>query len=225
MRSVTRRSRATLPEIQSGAIDSLVSAFERLLAQGESFTTLSVEQLATEAGIARATFYLHFRNKGELVRHLMASVEKEIRQAARVSLSDIDNFGRSDFLRFMRAAVDIHHRHRAAIRAMVEVSSYDPEVAQVYQSFMEHIASDTRRVIEKLKVNKRHHPAVTTEIADILSWAAERSCSQMLPDNASEKRRQELAELLTHVVWSSIAAPEGGAANSGSDAQKQKKRG
>ena len=93
----------------------------------------------------RATFYLHFRNKGELVQHLMKTVERELRAAAAQSLSKIDHFGRAEFKVFMRRAVDIHFLHRAAIRAMVEVSAYDSDVSRVYQEFMARQASDRRQ--------------------------------------------------------------------------------
>ena len=208
MRSVTRRSRATEDESQPAAVDKLVEAFERLLSQGESFTTISVEQLSREAGIVRATFYLHFRNKGELVQHLMKTVERELRAAAAQSLSKIDHFGRAEFKVFIRRAFDIHFLHRAASRAMVEVSAYDSDVSRVYQEFMARQDSDTRIVIEKLRAQGRAHPAATPDLAEILAWAAERSITQMLKDDDLGSRRHELADMLTHMVWSSIALPQ-----------------
>ena len=208
MRSVTRRVRSSGNDTQAGVVYSLVSAFERLLSEGRSFTEVSVDQLSKEAGIARATFYLYFRNKGELVRHLMGQVEKEVRLAATRSMADLERFGRAEFLAFMRSVVEINDRHRAAIRAMVETSAYDAEVATVYQIFMAHTMRDTRRIIAKLEGAGRAHPSVTPEVADALSWAVERSCAQMLKDGDTAERKQQIAELLTHIVWSAIAAPE-----------------
>jgi len=84
MRSVTRRPRGR-PD--GTTVSSLLEALERMLEQGRSFTTVSVDELAREAGISRATFYLHFRNKGDVVRRLMEEVEKEVAAAAGVSRS------------------------------------------------------------------------------------------------------------------------------------------
>ena len=207
MRSVTRRSRSASPEDTSRTVEQVVYAFERLLASGESFTTLSVDQLAKEAGIARATFYLHFRNKGELVCYVIKEVEKQVRAAAKNSLARFEHISREDFLEFMRNGVDVFSHYRAAIRAMVETSAYDQNVAQAYASFMHNLITDTRRIIVKLQANGSAHPDVSEEIADIVTWATERSCAQMLKDDDTEERRQKLAEMLTHVVWSAIAAP------------------
>lgn len=208
MRSVTLRQRTDGTDKPSATIASVIAACERLLAKGESFTTLSIEQLAKEAGIARATFYLHFRNKGEIVRHLMAQVAREVRHAAKASLSNLEHFGRAEFLAFMCQAVEVQYQHRAALRATVELSAYDPGVADIYRSFVEEVVHDFRRIIVKLEASGGAHPGVGPEVADILSWATERSCAQMLRDDDTPLRRRELAELLTHVVWSAIALPE-----------------
>ncbi|MES2127086.1 MAG: TetR/AcrR family transcriptional regulator [Pseudomonadota bacterium] len=206
MRSVTLRPKTDISDKQAATIASVVAACERLLAGGESFTALSTEQLAREAGIARATFYLHFKNKGEIVRHLIAQVAREVRHAAKASLSNLDHFGRDDFLAFMVEAVEVQYRHRAAMRATVELAAYDPGVADIYQHFMAEVIGDFHRIIAKLEASGRSAPGMGPQVADILSWATERSCAQMLAEDASPARRRQLAEQLTHVVWSAIAA-------------------
>lgn len=207
MRSITRNSQNSDHDSHSGAVEKLVEAFERLLSRGESFTTISVEKLAHEAGIVRATFYLHFRNKGELVSLLMKNVSKELRMAAIEALSKNAEFGRAEFQTFMRNAVEIHFRHRSAIRAMVEVSAYDPKVAKIYQDFWQTQAADTRLVLDRLKSTGKAHPNAQPEIADMVTWTAERSCTQMLNDTDTIQRRRQVADMLTHVVWCAIALP------------------
>lgn len=207
MRSITRKSQNSDDDSHSGAVEKLVEAFERLLSRGESFTTISVEKLAHEAGIVRATFYLHFRNKGELVSLLMKNVSKELRIAAIEALNKNAEFGRAEFQTFMRNAVEIHFRHRSAIRAMVEVSSYDPKVAKIYQEFWQTQSADTRLVLERLKSTGKAHPHAQPEIADMVTWTAERSCTQMLNDTDTIQRRHQVADMLTHVVWCAIALP------------------
>ena len=207
MPSVTRRRQTEGEETQAGAVDKLVDAFERLLAQGESFTTISIERLAQEAGLGRATFYLHFRNKGELVNHLMKNVAKELRAAAVKTLHKTGNFGRAEFREFLRNAVEIHHRHRSAIRAMVEISAYDAKVETIYREFWHAQVADTRVVMERLKAAGKAHPDAVPETADLVTWTAERCCSQMLHDSDAPERREQFTDMLTHVVWSAIARP------------------
>ena len=162
---------------------------------------------ASCASFARATFYLHFRNKGELVNHLMKNVAQELRTAAIRSLRKTENFGRTEFQTFMRDAVEIHFRHRLAIRAMVEISSYDANVERSYRKFWQTQAADTRLVLKRLDAAGQAHPDAVPEIADLVTWTAERGCSQMLHDADSIERRQQFADMLTHVVWNAIARP------------------
>ncbi len=205
MRSVTRSSQHSDDNTHSGAVEKLIEAFERLLSRGESFTTISVEKLAHEAGLVRATFYLHFRNKGELVSLLMKNAAKELRAAAIEAMSRHAEFGRAEFQTFMREAVEIHFRHRSAIRAMIEVSAYDAKVARIYLDFWHTQAADTRLVLERLKSSGKAHPDAVPEIADMVTWAAERSCMQMLNDTDDIERRHQVADMLTHVAWRAIA--------------------
>lgn len=207
MRSVTRRRQKEDSEGSVGAVEKLIEAFERLLAQGESFTTISIERLAQEADLVRATFYLHFRNKGELVDYLMKNVSKELKTAAIHTLRKSEKLGRAEFQDFMREAVELHFRHRSAIRAMAEVAAYDAKVAKTYRSFWQTQAADTRLVFERLRAAGNAHPDAEPEIADLVIWTAERGCAQMLNDTDSIERRHQFADMLTHLAWSAMARP------------------
>jgi AcrR family transcriptional regulator len=207
MRSVTRKTKSNDTQGTASTADLVVSTLEQLLMQGESFTALSIDQISKKSGIARATFYLHFRNKGELVGQLMKRVGKEMRKAAKDSMAERKDLVRGDFLQFMKNAINVKYQHRAAIRAIIETASYDPDVAQVYQTFMDQMIGDTSQFIARLQATGLAHPDVSPDLAEVLTWAAERCCNQMLKDGDSLASRHRLAETLTHVVWSAIAAP------------------
>src|SRR5919204_2762028 len=85
MPSVTRAANASRPQRgqRRGQIEQrLLEATERLMAQGSTFTELSVDRLATEAGMSRRTFYVYFRDKGDLLRQLTRQVFVEQQEAA-----------------------------------------------------------------------------------------------------------------------------------------------
>ena len=60
----------------------LFAAAERLLDEGTSFASISVEQLITGAEIARSTFYVYFEDKGALVLELADRVTRQVGEAA-----------------------------------------------------------------------------------------------------------------------------------------------
>ena len=83
MASVTRRPHSDRAARRGEIGRRLLVAVEKLLADGESFTEVSVERLVTEAGISRSTFYVYFEDKGDLLQALTADVMIEVIDAAR----------------------------------------------------------------------------------------------------------------------------------------------
>lgn len=207
MSSVTRRGRPQGSAAEPSALKKIIEAFERLLAQGESFTTISVEQLTREAGLVRATFYLHFRNKGQLVSHAMKGVEDEVKEAAIAHLKKGGSYGRAEFQAFMRDVMNILFRHRHAIWAMNEVAVYDADVQAVFADFMNKRTAEIQLTIDKLKAANLANPEVGPGLASMLAWTIERCFSKQLNETSSPQKRLALADQLTHVVWSAVAAP------------------
>lgn len=82
MASVTRKPQANRQERREQIERLLLDATERLMADGASFTELSVDRLATEAGISRASFYVYFEDKGDLLRRLTGQVFDDLAAAA-----------------------------------------------------------------------------------------------------------------------------------------------
>lgn len=215
MNSITRRSPAQPATPTTGAMDRLVEAFERLLSRGENFTTISVEQLAREAGVARATFYLHFRNKGQLVSHAMQAVQLELKAAARARLKKSGSYGRAEFQAFMREVVEILFQHRHAVWAMNEVSAYDPEVQAVFTEFMARRTAEIQRTLDQLARQGTAHPAAPAGLALMLAWTIERSFGKMLGENSPLDERSALADMLTHVIWNALSTAPDPLAGSG----------
>lgn len=205
MASITRRSRASTDASPSTATDRLVEAFERLLARGESFTTISVGELSREAGMARATFYLHFRSKGQLVSHAMQAVQLQLRTAARKQLKKSGGYGRAEFQAFIREVVEILFQHRHAIWAMNEVSVYDSQVQAVFAEFMDQRTREIQRTLDQLVRQGVAHPAAHARLAQMLAWTIERSFCKMLNEQSAPEERIALADMLTHTIWSALS--------------------
>ena len=83
MPSVTRKVQANRYRRRAKIEKQLLEATERLMSEGLAFTELSVERLATEAGFSRATFYVYFQDKGQLLRRLTEQIFAEFLDGAR----------------------------------------------------------------------------------------------------------------------------------------------
>lgn len=71
-------ARASLRDLQRQATRSRLVETARHLFVAYGYTATRAEMIAREAGVSRATFYLHFRSKAELVSEIMRGIEPRI---------------------------------------------------------------------------------------------------------------------------------------------------
>lgn len=203
MPSVTRRTGARGSGRRGTVEENLQRAMERLLEKGHNFTQVSVEQLAAEAGIARGTFYLHFRDKGELVAKLMARVTQAITEAAR--LESPETAQRADVRATVKAVVSLYREHYAVMAAIVETAAYDPEVERLFQAMMATLVEVNRKAMSRRRQAGLLGANVPPLTPDVVTWAFERACHQLILGR-KPAQVEALVESLTHIIWTSIYA-------------------
>ena len=180
---------------------------ERLLEKGQTFGSLSVEQLAAEADMARATFYLHFRDKGELVVRLMGALTDEIIRSAGVWFENAEQADRRDIERAMQGIVGTFAKHRAIVAAINDTAPYDPAVAKLYRKLMDTLCAESRRAIATVRRQGKAHPQATPEVGDILTWAVDLYCARFIGGYRGAAL-DRLVKSLAHICASAIFAPE-----------------
>jgi AcrR family transcriptional regulator len=128
MPSVTRQLAAGAK--RRADIDAkILATTERLLAEGASFTELSMQRLAAESGVARSTFYLHFRDKTALLLRL---IEKLADGAFDLIAAAPPVEGREGFIEAMVRDVAYYRERRHLLAAVLEVTAYDPTAREVW---------------------------------------------------------------------------------------------
>ena len=185
----------------------LLVAMESLLEKGNGFGSLTVEQLAAEAGMARATFYLHFRDKGELVLRLMGQLTDEIIGSAGVWFGNAENADRRDIERALRGIVGTFKKHHAIVAAINDTAPYDPAVAQLYRDMMDKLCAASRRAIATVKRQGKAHEQATPDVGTILTWAVDLYCARFI-GNHEGADLDRLVKSLAHICASAIFAPE-----------------
>ena len=98
---------------------------------GANFTELGVQQISTEAGVARSTFYAHFRDKVDLVLKLATElVTASFDITVHVGADGRRSTGsRTAFLRVLQ----VYREHAGVVRAIAEVASYDATVRELLE--------------------------------------------------------------------------------------------
>lgn len=186
----------------------LLRAMEQLLANGESFSTVSIDRLSELAGIARATFYLHFRDKAELVAHLVEQVQREIVASAGRWFEDASTTTKDDMARTLRGIIGTYREHHVILAAMAQTAATNDEVAMLSRKMREQLCAQSRKAVRELREAGLAHPDADDRVAEALTLAIDHVAT-FNPELLSDKALPATVNTWTHIAWSALSRPHG----------------
>ncbi|NYH44565.1 AcrR family transcriptional regulator [Micromonospora jinlongensis] len=146
MPSITRR-RPRNPDGRAAVEARVLAATERLLQEGIRFTDLGVQRIAAEAGVARSTFYTHFRDKSELLMRLAGTM----RESSFGRTGEWNPAGPGDPLASLTEifadVIRIYRTHAPVLAAVSEVAAYDEVVREYWAAGLEQFVARTVQVL------------------------------------------------------------------------------
>ena len=168
------------PTAKRAAVQAAVlEATEALLSEGASYADLNIERIAKRAGISRTAFYFYFRDKRDLLMRLTGEVSAELYEQADIWFSGEGDPG-EEVVTALRNIAALYQEHGVLLRAIVEVSTYDEEVAAYWRQLLGRFAEASLRRVEEGGVAA--DPRAT---AFALSWMTERTLyEQLVQDDA-----------------------------------------
>ncbi len=197
MASAQRRGGTTTAK-RAAVQAAVLKATEELLSEGASYADLGIERIATRAGISRTAFYFYFADKRELLMRLTEDVTELLLEQA-----DIWWSGAGDPAAQLRVALTniagLYDEHAVLLRAVVEVSTYDEEVAQFWRGLIGQFVEATERRIELERADGRSTCPDPGGTAFALTWMVERTYYQQLVQS-ERVRRDQAVEALTE-IW------------------------
>jgi AcrR family transcriptional regulator len=182
--------------------DLLISAAERLMEQEYAFSDISIDDLAREAGVSRATFYRYFTDKGDLVERICQRLVDELVQRVSVLWGDALP-SRDDVHNGYRALLAFYRDHVDLFTAVGVTAGHDKRIAAMYRSAIDGIGIALAQQLERGRPLDLVRDVPLPETAIVLTWMLERTCS-MLTRNADDQALDRLAEALTEIVWNSV---------------------
>jgi AcrR family transcriptional regulator len=199
MPSVTRKTR---PERRSTVRARLLAAAGTLLERGRSFTEVSVEDLISEAGVARSSFYAHFADKGALLLELAEHVTAELEVVAARWYLLPRGADRDDLRVALHGLLTSYLEHRLTLAAVVEVAAYDERVRAEYDAVMRRRFAEMER---GLSIQQREG-GVRADVdlaraAPWIGWLIERGLHQLVGLGGSA---DDHLEGLTTVIWNTF---------------------
>jgi AcrR family transcriptional regulator len=176
----------------------VLRATEDLLAEGTSWADLGIERIATTAGISRTAFYFYFADKRELLMRLTEDVSELLYLEADRWFS-----GEGDDEEEIREALSniarLYEEHSALLRIIVEVSTYDEQVAVFWRALMGRFITATRIRIEAEQAAGKAPAYAPEPTAFSLVWMGERLLYQLLVQDTAFSREAAVEALVR--IW------------------------
>lgn len=185
------------PDRRAATRQQILAATRSLLAQDEVFARLSIQRIVAAAGVARATFYLHFRSKRELIAAL---AESETGAWVEVAGPFLQNplASREQLELTVTQLLAQWREHQAVLAGIIELAAYDEETRQVWRDLIGGIAAT---IAEGIGLRRPDLPAdVVRQLGQLIAWAGERYLHQEAGQPQSERDRLIVASL-TELMW------------------------
>src|SRR5882757_838385 len=171
MASITR-PRSQLSRRRAETESAVLAAVERLLADGERFTELSVQRIAEEAGVARSTFYLCFQDKTDVLLRLTGTIKDEL-YAMGEKWRPVED-GPEVLAEIYRRQIQYYRDRAPLMAAITEVTGYDEAFRDAN---VQSIKRFTRRIVAKFRDEQRAgrlpdgvDPAIAGQV---MAWSGE----------------------------------------------------
>jgi TetR/AcrR family transcriptional regulator, ethionamide resistance regulator len=202
------RRRGRPPKAESGPpIEArLLAAMHRLLARGQSFGAVSVDALSAEAGIARATFYVHYRDKAALVSQWLKQISDEVVTSGGRWFSDARGATPEDVRVALLGVLKTFQKHRTIFAAVADTAPFDADVDALHRDMMARLCAASRKAVATLRQEGRAHPKADDAMADLLTWLVEGYAARFVVGH-DDPALGRIAEQLAHVCASALFDP------------------
>ncbi len=205
MASVEPREEVPLTAKRAAVQAAVLDATEALLSEGASYADLNIERIATRAGISRTAFYFYFRDKRELLMRLTEDVNELLYQQADIWFSGA-GAPEPEIREALTNIASLYAEHGVLLRAIVEVSTYDDEVAQFWRGMLGRFVDASRRRIEAEQEVGLSVARGAQATAFALCWMTERTMYQHLVQGGpmtSDEMVDALVGIWLHSVYGS----------------------
>lgn len=176
----------------------ILEGTSRLLDAGASLAGLSVNRIVKEAGVSRATFYLHFADKRALIARLAETELMEFDRLTNAFFEDPEA-SREDLARAFDGVIGLWRDHAGVLSGLIELAEYDADSRVAWQAVVGAIGV---RVAKVIRERRPELPAAeAAALGEVLAWAGERSCHQMIGRESSAADARRVSMALTEAVW------------------------
>lgn len=201
----------TGPTPRSAVQSEVLLAVGRLLDSGERYTTLSVQRICREAGVARSAFYVNFDDKTDVLLRLVETAAADIGAIAGTWIESRPTLGLEALVDAQEAAIGAFRTHAALLRAYAEAAGYDDAVARVWQQRLDAVVAVFAGRLREAQAEGSVRAGLDPDTAArFVVLGAERLLRDHVahPGGAGDR---EVAARTGELIWAMLRAGTGGA--------------
>ncbi|WP_067824653.1 TetR/AcrR family transcriptional regulator [Nocardia inohanensis] len=156
----------------------ILDAAEQLLRE-RPFREISVDAVMSRTGLKRPAFYVHFRDRHDLVLRVVENLGREVFEMTERWLQGDDPA--TDARQALEGLVDVYAAHGPVFRAVSDAATTDEKVEDAYRTLMQRfIDATTAHIREEQARGRIGELADVEETARALIWMDERYLSEAL---------------------------------------------
>lgn len=182
----------------------LLAALESLLADGDGFASVKVDDLAARAGISRASFYIHFQDKVELLEQWLTEAQDDLAAAASAWYDAPTSLGPDDLRAALLNTVRTYREHSTLMAAMHEAALYDATLRDEFEQAFEMHAGALTAHIERGQASGDIVPGRRPrETAEWLLCMIERAPT-WLPASTTQAELALYVSAAANLIWATL---------------------
>jgi TetR/AcrR family transcriptional regulator, ethionamide resistance regulator len=179
----------------------ILDAAEQLLRE-RPFREMTVEAVMNRTGLKRPAFYVHFRDRHDLVLRIVGEVGSELFEMSDRWLKGDDSL--NDARAALEGLVSVYARHGPVLRALADAAGSDEQVEHAYRAFVqEFIDATARHIREEQAAGRIGELPDVDETARALIWMEERYITDAL-GHTPQKDPKLVLEVLYNIWVSTL---------------------
>ncbi|WP_137874892.1 TetR/AcrR family transcriptional regulator [Rhodococcus sp. Q] len=200
-----RQRRGTLRDEQKRATRARLVESARTLFSERGYAAVTVDDIATDVGCSRATFYLHFPSKVDVLKALS---DEDMALSTLAVYQDLDRVletgSRAEFTDWVTRAIDWFQQHREMLSAWDQATVLEPDMQAIAREGMLALPNVMTNYLERWPEGRRDEARLRIEL---LSTQLERFFTRWAMQGTIDASAELAAEVLTDIWFPALAAP------------------
>jgi AcrR family transcriptional regulator len=196
----SQRQRAAGPSKGEVREAQILDVTERLLLT-TPFADITMDEIATRAGLSRSTMYFYFASKEDLLAGLLARTHDEI-VGPTAMLLNADTTADQTVRKALEALLRSWREHGPALRTFLETGLVSPDFGAKWRLTTNEIIDVVAQFIDRERANGRipTGPPSTHAISSALFWMVQHEMYELFRTRHTRAAEAELIETLA-LLW------------------------